>query len=148
MSSEIVRASIENLDQLAPLFSGYRDFYKQEVDSEAERSYLLERMERDECVIFIALSSGVYEGFVLLYPGFDSVMLSPVWTLHDLYVTPDARQQGTGRSLMNQAEEFCREKGAHRIDLSTAVTNTVAQPLYESLGYERDNEFYSYSLNL
>ena len=42
---------------------------------------------------------------------------------------------------MNQAEEFCREKGAHRIDLSTAVTNTVAQPLYESLGYERDNEF-------
>ena len=148
MSSEITRVSFDHMDRLAPLFSGYRDFYEQEVDAEAEKNYLEERLERGECVIFLASSAGVDAGFVLLYPGFDSVKLGSVWTLHDLYVMPETRRQGIGKLLMNKAREFCSGKGAHRIDLSTAVTNIVAQPLYESLGYERDEVFYSYSLAL
>ena len=49
---------------------------------------------------------------------------------------------------METAREFCEGTGASRIDLSTAVTNTTAQALYESLGYQRDDEFYGYSLEL
>jgi len=38
--------------------------------------------------------------------------------------------------------------GAVRIDLETAVDNTVAQKLYESLGYQREQSFHKYSLAL
>ena len=145
---EIFRISTEHIGELAPLFSGYRNFYAQRVDENAERDYLAQRITAEECVIFMASDSGVAAGFVLLYPTFDSVMLGPVWVLHDLFVSLDHRKKGLGRKLMATAHDFCRSKGAHRVDLSTAITNTVAQPLYESMGYERDEEFYSYSLSL
>ena len=61
-------------------------------------------------MIFLASSAGVDAGFVLLYPGFDSVELGSVWTLHDLYVKPETRRQGIGRLLMNKAKEFCSGK--------------------------------------
>jgi len=50
--------------------------------------------------------------------------------------------------LMNQALQLAKETGASRIDLETAIDNTSAQLLYESLGYERDIEFHKYSLEL
>ena len=148
MSVEIIRADAAYAGQLAPLFSAYRQFYEQSADPGAEKAYLELRLQNDECVVFLALDSGQPTGFVLLYPTFDSVELSQVWVLHDLFVGAGHRKAGLGRSLMETAHDFCRRKGASRVDLATAVSNTVAQPLYESMGYERDNEFYSYSLSL
>ncbi len=148
MNLAIIRAGSEHLAELGLLFSGYRHFYNQKVDRDAEGDYLAKRMAGDECVIFMAVQAGEAAGFVLLYPTYDSVMLSPVWVLHDLFVSVDHRRMGIGRQLMETAHDFCRHSGASRVDLATAVTNTVAQPFYESMGYERDEEFYSYSLNL
>ena len=148
MSAQIIRADDRHLDELQPLFSGYRSFYDQQVDPVTEGEYLAGRLAGKECVIFLATREDDPAGFVLLYPTFDSVMLYPVWVLHDLYVSPNHRKNGIGRKLMATAHDYCRSKGAGRVDLSTAVTNTVAQPLYESLGYQRDEEFYSYSLDL
>jgi ribosomal protein S18 acetylase RimI-like enzyme len=108
-------------------------------------------MNNDDAVIFLAEVSGSPTGdvgFVLLYPTFDSVELASIWVLHDLFVNPEYRQRGIGRLLMNSARDFCQTTGATRIDLGTAITNTTGQALYESLGYERDNEFYRYSLEL
>ena len=38
--------------------------------------------------------------------------------------------------------------GALRLDLSTARTNTRAQALYESLGWQRDDAYLVYNLSL
>ncbi|MEW5988447.1 MAG: hypothetical protein AB1791_17595 [Chloroflexota bacterium] len=35
-----------------------------------------------------------------------------------------------------------------RLELATAVTNTPAQRLYESLGYQKAQDFYHYELPL
>ena len=83
-------------------------------------------------------------GFTLLYPTFDSVELARVYVLHDLFVAPAFRRRGLARMLMETAHKFCASEGARRVDLSTAVSNLTAQPLYESLGYQRDRDFYSY----
>ena len=148
MSVQIERATNTQLEELVPLLSAYREFYEQKADADSERKYLEERMSNNECAVFLAREEGQAAGFVLLYPTFDSVMLSPIWVLHDLFVSQDQRKKGVGRSLMTTAHDYCRQQGARRVDLSTALTNTVAQPLYESMGYEKDKEFYSYSLEL
>ncbi len=148
---KIVRAGASHLELLAPLFGAYRRFYEQKADPVAEGDYLAERLETEEAAVFLAMDSTASDravGFVLLYPGFDSVSLISTWTLHDLYVDHGHRRRGVGRRLMNRAAQFCRSTGAARIDLATAITNTTAQPLYESLGYERDRDFYYYSLAL
>ena len=108
---EIFRVSTEHIGELAPLFSGYRNFYAQQVDENAERDYLAQRITAEECVIFMASDSSGAAGFVLLYPTYDSVMLSPVWVLHDLFVSLDYRKKGLGRRLMATAHDFCRSKG-------------------------------------
>lgn len=136
------------VDLLLPLFIAYLRFYGQEHDDSVARAYLQTRMDRSDCTVFMATADGEPAGFTLLYPGFDSVCLYSAWTLHDLYVAPEFRRCGLGRGLMEVAHEYCRAQGAGRVDLATAVTNTVAQPLYESMGYVRDEEFYSYSLEL
>ena len=49
---------------------------------------------------------------------------------------------------MDRARQLAEETGARSIELTTARSNTRAQALYESLGYRRDEEFFSYSLGL
>ena len=87
-------------------------------------------------------------GFAQLYSTFCSVEASSIWVLYDLFVVEQMRDAGVGRALMNQAQKMAKKTGASRIDLETAHDNINAQGLYESLGYERDNGFYKYSLEL
>jgi GNAT superfamily N-acetyltransferase len=149
MSISITRASLEHLDILTPLFDGYRQFYLQPGNPQAARQYLKARIEDNSCVIFVAVDeNGSGVGMVLLYQTWDSVDLETYWILHDLFVSPDSRTQGTGTALMQAAAAFGRSVGASRLDLGTGVANTTAQSLYESLGWQRDEEFYRYSLVL
>lgn len=143
-----IRADLEHLDRLAPLFDAYRVFYEQPSDLAAARAYLWERLRNLESVIFLALDRDQALGFTQLYPSFSSVSLERVWILYDLYVVPEARRQGIGRALMERARTFARESGAKALLLETAVDNLAAQALYESLGYVRDTGFYHYELTL
>jgi ribosomal protein S18 acetylase RimI-like enzyme len=151
MNVQVIRADDSHLESLLPLFNGYRKFYEQSHDEDGARAYLEARMNNDEAVIFLAVNPddpNRHVGFVLLYPTFDSVEMTAIWVLYDLFVDPGYRQHGTGRLLMNAASNFCQTTGASRIELATAISNKKAQALYESLGYERDTEFYQYSLEL
>ena len=49
---------------------------------------------------------------------------------------------------MNKAKDYARENDFKRLELSTAKDNIIGQSLYESLGYEADNEFFHYSLEI
>jgi GNAT superfamily N-acetyltransferase len=144
----IVRAGVEQLDDLAPLFDAYRQFYEQPPDLEGARAYLGERLANDESVIYLALLGGEGVGFTQLYPSFTSVRMGPLWILYDLYVVPEARRQGIGRALLERARRFGAESRALRLELSTAIDNAPAQTLYESLGWVRDTDFYNYELDL
>lgn len=140
------RAVIGDLDAIAPLFDAYRQFYKQPPDLALARSYLQERMQRGESVIFVAEDdAGRMVGFTQLYPTFCSVRAAPTFVLYDLFVAPEARGSGAGRALMQAAEAYAAGTGAARLELSTAKTNTVAQSLYESQGWARDEAFYVYN---
>ncbi len=71
-----------------------------------------------------------------------------IFVLYDLFVDDDARRGGVGRALMLAAQAFGRAAGAVRMDLSTARTNAKAQALYESLGWQRDDVYLVYNLDL
>lgn len=52
-----------------------------------------------------------------------------------LAVLPDRQRQGIGTRMMAAAEEFCREMGAHFIDLTVVDHRTELPPIYEKYGY-------------
>lgn len=144
-----IRASLDHLEQLAELFNQYRIFYRQGSDPAGCKTFMQERMEKDQSTIFVAQADdGTLVGFTQLYRSFCSVELKPLVYLYDLFVDPDARRRGVARSLMDAARQFATEHGADRLQLETAIDNTQAQALYEDLGYERDKEFFTYHLAL
>lgn len=55
--------------------------------------------------------------------------------LAELYVVPQRRGHGLGRTLMQAAMATARERGADYMDLNTAETDVAARVLYESLGF-------------
>src|SRR5436190_6803512 len=143
----IVRAERNDLDDLAPLFDGYRQFYGQRSDLVAARAFLDDRLERDESVIYLAYPKPrEAAGFTQLYPSFSSVSLKPLWILNDLYVRSDVRRGGIGRALLERARQHAIDTDAKGLVLSTGVTNKAAQTLYESCGWQRDDEFFQYYL--
>ncbi len=144
----IRRAVPADLDALAPLFDAYRRFYEQPGDVALASDYLNDRLERGESVIFVAEADHQLLGFCQLYPTWCSVAAARIFVLYDLFVDDGVRRAGVGRQLMLAAQAFGREAGAARLDLSTARTNARAQALYESLGWQRDDVYLTYSLSL
>jgi len=143
------RASLADVDLVAPLFDAYLEFYEQTPDLALARTFLRERLEQDQSVIFLALrSDGSAVGFTQLYPSFSSARAQRIFILNDLFVDPGVRRRGVGQRLLDAAADFGRSAGAIRLTLSTAHANTAAQALYEAHGWRRDEIFRSYHLAL
>ena len=66
------------------------------------------------------------------------------WILNDLFVDPDARRGGVGRSLLAAAARFARDDGAAGISLETGRDNAAARALYRAAGWNEDEtQWYS-----
>ena len=146
--NKIVKAEKKHLDELGRLFNLYRIFYEEVDDLEKASKYISARFNDGDSMIFVAENDDEVSGFVQLYPSYCSVSAVPILILYDLFVDHSKRSKGIGRSLMNAARDFARENGYKRLELSTAKDNYIGQSLYESLGYEVDQEFLHYSLEI
>jgi ribosomal protein S18 acetylase RimI-like enzyme len=147
----IIEADTRHAEALAPLFDAYRVFYKQLPDPDGSKRFVLERLQRKEAVVFLAVApQGDRDeaplGFTLLYPAFSSVSMKRLWILNDLYVSHDGRRQGIARALVDRAKRLAVETHAKGLILETASDNHPAQALYESFGFVKDTEFFRYSL--
>jgi AcrR family transcriptional regulator/ribosomal protein S18 acetylase RimI-like enzyme len=142
-------ASSKDSKEVAALFDLYRQFYEEAADPALAQRFIRQNISGKRSSIYLA-RNGENEavGFVQLYDSWCSVEAAPICILYDLYVDENARQGGVGRKLMQAAEKHARKKKACRIDLETGRDNLIGQALYEDLGYERDEAFYSYSLEL
>jgi len=146
--NKIIKAESRHLNELGRLFNLYRVFYEEADDLEKASKYISARFNEADSMIFVAENNDELSGFVQLYPSFCSVSAVPILILYDLFVDDSHRSKGLGRSLMNAARDFARENGYKRLELSTAKDNYIGQSLYESLGYEIDQEFLHYSLEI
>jgi GNAT superfamily N-acetyltransferase len=133
---------------LVPLFDAYRRFYRGAGDPDGARRFLLERFERNQSVVFLAFDGAAAVGFTQLYPSFSSVSMARIFILNDLFVAAEARGRGAASALLHAAADFGRSAGAVRLALSTELTNTAAQALYEKHGWKRDTVFCAYDLTL
>jgi len=145
---EIYQATMEDLEGVSHLFNLYRMFYQQTSDLEGAKTYIKNRLESKDSIIFVVTDKQEYLGFTQLYPTFSSISMKRAWILNDLYVDAEARNQGIGKMLLHKAKEFAIETDAKSIRLETAPDNYAAQRLYEKNGYKKDSLFYHYDLEL
>ena len=142
----IIQASIEHLDDLAPLFDGYRVFYRQPSDLNSVKDFLKERLTKQDSVIYIAYINKVPVGFTQLYFLFSSVSMKPMYLLNDLYIDSNYRNKNIGTTLIDKAKIRCKEKDYKGILIQTEHTNP-AQHLYQRLGFVKDEDLAFFWMN-
>lgn len=145
----IRKATLQDLDELTPLFDQYLVFYKKPSDYEKHKTYLKERLENSEAIIFLAFDEDNIEkaiGFTLIYVTFSSLALNKILILNDLFVDSSIRKKGIGEQLILKTVDLAKELGSDLIRLRTAKNNIVAQKLYHKMGFIKDEHLYSYDL--
>ena len=149
MEFKIIEAESNHIEQVGELFDLYRQFYKYESNLIESTNYVKDRINNKESIIFIAINDNNEAiGFVQLYETFGSLDLGKIIILYDLYVKKDHRKNKVGRQLMLRSHEYAKKINAKRIQLSTAIDNFIWQSLYESLGYVKDADFYTYDFEI
>lgn len=143
---KIQQATINDIEDLEVIFSLYLKFYEVESIRDAKITFLKERMQNNESIIFTAKKDNEIVGFTQLFPTFSSASLKKVYILNDLFVLEHYRNQGIAKILIHRVIEFAKENNCARVSLSTARDNP-AQILYEKLGFKESSfKFYNYSL--
>ena len=101
----------------------------------------LELMLTEQASALVALEDGRVLGYVGMMCVLDEGQIINV------AVHPDARRRGVGRSLMQAAEAYAKERGIVFLSLEVRESNSAARSLYSSLGWEEQGirkGFYSH----
>src|SRR5580698_7250241 len=145
MQAIIQKAKESDVKELSNLFNLYRIYYKKNPDTETAKSFLLERIQKKESVIFIATIENKIVGFTQLYPLFSSLSMKCSWLLNDLYILEEFRGKRISKQLIDSAKQLAKETNAAGIMLETEKTNSVGNKLYPSSGfvlYDKNNFYW------
>jgi len=90
----------------------------------------------------VAEQDGKVIGYLLYHFGYDSDGAFSNLHVVDLYVDPNARKQGVGRTLMMAAAGIARQAGSQEIIWSVYHANELATEFYQRLGARRITEVF------
>jgi GNAT superfamily N-acetyltransferase len=116
-------------DQWLKLWAGYLEFYKSTISPE-QTELTWKRLINNELKMFGFVAESE-EGIIGFRPS--------TWTetdycyLEDLFVNPNIRGKGVGRSLMDKVFELAKEKKSKRVYWTTQEFNKTARVLYDSI---------------
>jgi GNAT superfamily N-acetyltransferase len=145
--TEIAPVTAAEYESLLPLIAAYQRFYEaEEIDEERNRAFFRRFLAPSEDGMLLgARDRGELVGYACLYWHFSSTEAVETVLMNDLFVSETARGQGVGRALIETSAAVARERGAARLQWSTAPDNLTAQRLYDSTGAER-SEWVEYEL--
>ena len=102
-------------------------------------AFLLDRCTRSSGKVFVAEVDDTVAGFVCVLarvlpeePDEDQVEYAYI---SDLAVVPSYRKRGLGRTLLQHAEAFARDRGAKILRVGVLAKNRVAWELYRKMGF-------------
>lgn len=136
------------IDQLAVIFDRYRLHYGEASDALRTASWLEENISSGRLEAFIAEDKGSFVGFAITMTVPASLRLGHVWQIRDIFVLPNNRRLGVGRTLLDFIRVSAVRAGALRLVLQTEADNTPALRLYAESGYTAVEGYRSLTLAL
>jgi ribosomal protein S18 acetylase RimI-like enzyme len=74
-------------------------------------------------------------GAAVCFLGFSTFQARPLLNIHDLAVLPECRGRGTGRQLLQAAQDEASRRGCCKLTLEVQDGNDGARRLYASFGF-------------
>jgi len=97
---------------------------------------LIQRLQAQPNVFsFLAYVDGKPAGLINCVEGFSTFNAKPLVNIHDVVVLPDFRRMGITGKLINEVEQFARDKGCCKLTLEVLEGNKVAQAAYKKQGF-------------
>ena len=84
----------------------------------------------------LATSRETPVGFALFFYNYSTFLTKPGVHLEDLFVLPEHRGKGIGKSLLTKVESIARERGCGRLEWSVLDWNEPAIAFYKKYGAE------------
>lgn len=91
-----------------------------------------------ENIVYLAYKKEEIIGFIWCSLKYNKIEERKYCHVNFVYISPNHRQQGYGKSLMNKIEEIALQNEASIISLEVTTTNTSAVKLYENEGYHTE----------
>ena len=91
----------------------------------------------DDNIVLVAEEDGTVVGVMTARVMWVIHHDAPLAYLTALVVLDSARGKGIGSMLLDRAEQWAMQKGAHKISLSSAMHRTETHSYYDNRGYER-----------
>jgi GNAT superfamily N-acetyltransferase len=90
-----------------------------------------EAIDSHDSVVLVADDAGTLVGFLTGYQDMHSVRFGYRAWVEDLAVDPEHRSLGVGKSLLDAAKDWARERGATHLELDSADNRHDAHRFYE-----------------
>lgn len=97
-------------------------------------------------VILAETATGEVAGFALFCSNYSTFLAQPGIWLEDLFVRPEYRGHGVGRSLLAQLARLARERECGRVEWAVLDWNAPSIGFYESLGARGMTEWTTFRL--
>ena len=100
--------------------------------------------ERRYAEVLLAEESGAVVGFALFFHSYSTFACKPCIYLEDLFVEPEHRGKGYGKSLLTALAKLALERDCGRVEWSVLNWNEPAIQFYKSLGAKPMDEWTVY----
>lgn len=97
--------------------------------------------------VVLAEQEGTPQGFALFFHNYSTFLARPGLYLEDLYVRPEARGQGIGKSLLKFLAKTAVERGCARFEWWVLDWNQPSIDFYVSQGAEAMDEWTVYRVS-
>jgi GNAT superfamily N-acetyltransferase len=101
--------------------------------------FLVSQLDDPDCVVLVAERAGEIVGYV--YAGYEPMswreLRAACGFVHDVFVDPNARHRGVGKTLLEAAISWAAARGLPRMVLWSAEGNDAAKRLFAAIGFRR-----------
>ncbi len=103
-----------------------------------------DRPAADVLLAYAGAESEVCVGFALFFPNYSTFLAKSGIHLEDIYVKPEWRGKGIGKSLLVRVAQIARDRGCGRLEWEVLDWNQPSIGFYKSLGAVPMDEWTKY----
>jgi GNAT superfamily N-acetyltransferase len=132
----IREATPEDIDLIHGFILALADYERLSHEVRTDKAVLAKHLfgPRPMAEVLIAQLDGAPVGFALFFHNFSTFEGRPGVYLEDLFVAPEARGQGVGKTLLARLAQLAVERDCARLEWWVLDWNTPAIEFYKSLG--------------
>jgi GNAT superfamily N-acetyltransferase len=148
VSVQIRPATRDDVPAIAELIRGLARYEKLENDVVMTEALLDTALfgDRQYAEVLLADEDGRPIGFALFFHNFSTFLGRPGISLEDLFVLPELRGRGVGRTLLTHLAQIAVERNCGRLEWSVLDWNRDAIGFYERIGARPNSEWTVYRL--